>query len=700
VLAGRSGIFYVSLLMLLPTSRFCAWSLLLLLLAAGPRPLRAQPGARLLRPADLAGGQACAASRVATAQRTATASVAHRAKMERYDVKYYKLDLALENTSLNIAGSVWMRVRVGPQPLDSLAFELYQGAPGAATLLIDSVVVNGRRSPGVRRAGHDATAALAQPAAAGTLADARIYYHGAAPAQGTAAIGNGFNNRSQVRVNNVLQPYNVTWSLSEPFAAHEWFPCKQVLTDKADSTDVWVTTTLPNKVGSNGVLARTVALPAGKVRYEWKSRHPIAYYLISVAVAPYLETVSYAHPAGGPAVPIVDYVYDQNTLSFYQTEISRTAGFIENYSNRVGLYPFADEKYGHSMAPLGGGMEHQTMTTQDGFTFTLTAHELFHQWFGDNVTCASWEDIWLNEGFASYGEYLSLQALATPGDARDWMNNAHEYAQLSSGSVYVADTANVRRIFDYYLTYKKGAAVVHMLRYLLNDDTKFFRALRTYQSQYRGRTARTADLQRVFETEAGRPLGYFFQQWFRGQGYPSFNASWNQVGNTVVLRVAETASVPAVTSFFDTDVDYRLTLANGTTQTVRLHQVQPVQTFQFAVAGPVVSIEVDPDQWVLDLPAPAPVRDTGLALATHTAGSLAPLSLFPIPCHDVLNLAALPAPSMRGEVVDASGRVVLRQELRAAQPQLDTRALAPGLYYLRLLGPAGEMLGRGQFVRE
>ena len=672
----------------------------LLLFAAGPGQLRAQSATGLLKPADLEGGQACAAGRVSGSQRAATASVTHRAKMERYDVTYYKLDLTLENTSLNVAGSVWMRVRVGALTLDSLAFELYQGQPGEATLNIDSVVVNGRRSPGIRRVGNDVTAALAQPAAAGSLTDARIYYQGSAPLAGTAAIGNGFNNRSRVRVNGVYQPYNITWSLSEPFAAHEWFPCKQVLTDKADSSDVWVTTTLPNKVGSNGVLVRTVPLPANQVRYEWKSRHPIAYYLISVAVAPYLETVTYARPTGGPVVPIVDYVYNQNTLSFYQREINRTAGFIENYSNLVGIYPFADEKYGHSMAPLGGGMEHQTMTTQDGFTFTLTAHELFHQWFGDNVTCASWADIWLNEGFASYGEYLSLQALATPADARGWMDNAHEYAQRNNGTLYVADTTNVGRIFDYYLSYKKGAAVVHMLRYLLNDDTKFFRALRTYQSQYRGRTARTADLQRVFEAEAGRPLGYFFQQWFRGRGYPTFNGRWNQVGSTVVLRMTETASEPSATPFFDTDVDYRLTFVNGTTQTVRLHQGQAVQTFQFAATGPVASIAVDPDQWVLNLPAPAPVRDNALALAAHTGGNLAPLSLFPIPCHDVLNLAALPAPTVRGEVVDATGRMVLRQELRAAQPQLNTTSLAPGLYYLRLLGPTGEMLGRGQFVRE
>ena len=653
---------------------------------------------------QLDAGERCAAVRVQVAQRLASTSVSHRAKMNRYDVKYYKLDLALENTSLNVAGSVWMRVRVGSQALDSLAFELYKSptgsAPAVASLLIDSVVVNGRRSPGIRRAGPDATAALAVPAPANTLADARIYYHGTAPSGNSAAIGNGLSNDDQVRVGSQTIPFDVTWSLSEPFSAHEWFPCKQVLTDKADSSDVWVTTAATNKVGSNGTLVRTVALPNNRVRCEWKSRQPIAYYLISVAVAPYLEYVNYANPTGGPRIPIVNYVYNQNTLDYFRAEIDRTPGFIENYSTQFGMYPFANEKYGHSMAPLGGGMEHQTMTTQDGFDFTLTAHELCHQWWGDNVTCASWADIWLNESFASYGEYLSLQAFSTPANARGWMDNAHATAQRSSGSVYVPDTTNVNRIFDYFLSYKKGAGVVHMLRYLLNDDTKFFRALRAYQTQFGGSTARTADLQRVFEAEAGRPLGYFFQQWVRGRGYPTFAGRWNQVGTSFVLRVVETASVPATTPFFDTEVDYRLTFANGTTQTLRLRQDQPTKTFTVAVAGTVASVAVDPNQWVLDLPTAAPTRDNTLLATRATAGTV-PLVLFPNPCRDQLQLSALPVLGpVSAQVLDATGRMVLRQSIAPARPQLDTRTLASGLYYLRLVSAAGEQVGRGQFVRE
>jgi aminopeptidase N len=637
----------------------------------------------------------------ASAQAQTGVSVHHRQLMDRYDVTFYQLDLTLSNTSRAIAGSVLMRVRVGARALDSLAFELYQAPPDslptAPTLVIDSVVAGGRRAPGVRRRGQEATAALAAPAPAGSLLSARIYYHGTAPHGNTNAVGNAFNNATSYRRNGVDYPYHVTWSLSEPFSAHEWFPCKQVLTDKADSAAVFITTTLPNKVGSNGVLARAVLLPHNQVRYEWHERHPIDYYLISVAVAPYVEHVSYAQLVGGPRISIVNYVYDTKSLAFYQTTIDRTPGFIENYSRLFGAYFFADEKYGHAMAPIGGGMEHQTLTTLGYFDFTLVAHELFHQWFGDNVTCASWEDIWLNEGFASYGEYLSLQAFDTPATARAWMDDAQMRAQTElTTTVRVPDTTSVRRIFNYNLSYKKGAAVIHLLRFLCHDDTRFFRVLRTYQSQFSGRTARTADLQRLFETELGQPLDYFFQQWYRGQGYPRFDVRWNQVGGTLYLQVAETASTPAATPFFQTEVDYQLTFQDGSTRLVRLSQTQPSQDFIVSVSGPVTALAVDPDGWLPDLPGTVQ-PDPSLVLSTRPPAVPA-LSFFPNPCHNQLTVSSLPATTATAVVRDATGRVVLVQALSLPSGVIATQALVPGLYLLRLLGPAGEVRGQGRFA--
>ncbi|MDO7888021.1 M1 family aminopeptidase [Hymenobacter cheonanensis] len=678
------------------SKKLLAWVLLTFLAGRWPAAALAQAP---LASADAA--QACRQARLGAAARTAATAgvpVRHRQKMDRYDLKWVKLDLALENNSRAVAGSALLLVRVGPQPLDSLAFELYQApagaAPGTATLTIDSVVADGRRSPGVLRQGQAATAALAQPAPAGALLAARIYYHGAAPTAGTAAIGNAYSTATLPGGS-----YQVSWSLSEPFSAHEWFPIKQSLTDKADSSAVSVTTTLPNKVASNGLLRRTVLLPAGKVRYEWSTRHPIDYYLISVAVAPYVEYTTQANLPGAPAMPVVGYLYDQAALDANKYALSFLPSTIEYFSSLVGTYYFADEKYGLAFAPMGGGMEHQTMTTQSslGTDLTLTAHELFHQWFGDNVTCASWEDIWLNEGFASYGEYLYLQQYYNP---RSWLNDAHSYAsQDPLSSVRVPDTTSVSRIFSYSLTYKKGASVVHMLRYLCHDDARFFRALRTYQQQFSGRAARTADLQRVFEAELGQPLGYFFDQWYRGNGYPMFNVRWNQLNSSLFLQVNEVTSAGASPAFFRTEVDYKLTFKDGSTQLVRFNQTQASQGFSVPVAGTVTGIEVDPDAWLLAFPNTVQ-RDNSLVLATRAASAPA-LTLFPNPARGYLTISGLaPAAATTAEVCDATGRVVLRQPLPVAPARLNTAALAPGLYFLRLAGAQGETLGQGKFVQQ
>ncbi|MBD2769863.1 T9SS type A sorting domain-containing protein [Hymenobacter sp. BT664] len=611
----------------------------------------------------------------------------HQQQMARYDVKYYKLDLALENTSVAVAGSVRMQARNGGAALDSLAFELYP------TYTIDSVVVQGRRAPGWRRVNGDVSAKLAVAVPAGQLFNALIYYHGTAPSERP--------DRALHSSSNAASGFNVLYSFSQPLEAYEWFPCKQVVSDKADSSDVWVTTTLPNKVGSNGVLQRVTPLPGGKARYEWKSRHPIAYYLISVAVAPYVEYTNYAHPAGSPAIPIVSYLYNQAAIDEARPQLDLVPAMLENFASLVGPYPFANEKYGHCLVPAepGDALENQTMTTLGSFENPLLlAHELFHHWFGNNVTCASWQDIWLNEGFADYGAYLTAAA-TSPDDARTLLDGAAELVMSEpGGTMRVSDTLNARRILDQRLSYKKGALVIHMLRYLLNDDTKFFRALRTYQSTYAGRAARTRDLQRIFEAEAGRSLQYFFDQWYQGEGYPTFTVRWNQSGNTLYLQSSETVSMPAVTPFFDTEVDYKLSFADGTSQIVRLRQGQPVSGYSLAVAGTVTGLEVDPQQWILNGEGTV-TRDPALVLGTRGGAAAARLSVYPVPCREYLRLVDVPARSLQAEVWDATGRVVLRQPLSAGADRLVTAGLPAGVYHLRLLDGQGQV-SQARFIRE
>ncbi|GAB3199153.1 M1 family aminopeptidase [Pontibacter aydingkolensis] len=587
--------------------------------------------------------------------------------MNQYDVTFYKLDLQLERNSTYIAGSATIEAKVKSGELREFAFELHPNFE------IESVLINGFPAKSINRDGSDALAQLSTPAKASEKVSATIFYKGTAPGSGAAAIGNGFNTARELNWGN-----NVTWSLSEPYAAYEWWPTKQVLTDKADSVHVFVTTSAENKVGSNGLLTSVVELPNNRKRYEWKSNYPIDYYLVSVAVSNYEEYLQYANPAGAAKpVPILNYVYSGGALNTFKAEMDRTPGFLEHFSELFGLYPFHKEKYGHSMAPMGGGMEHQTMTTQSTFTFTLTAHELAHQWFGNNVTCASWEDIWLNEGFASYAEYLALQKFATPEAAQAWMTNAQELSRQNTRSpVKVADTTSVSQIFNFRLSYKKGAAIVHMLRFEVNNDALFFKALQNYQQQYGGKTASTADLQQVFEQTTGKQLDYFFEQWYAGTGYPIFNIAWNQEQNR--LLIVSNVTGTGNTSFFKTDMEYRISTTAGDT-TIRVSQNSPTEEYLIRLNGQVQSITPDPDNWILK--AASVARNE--ILEVPDGGE--PI-LYPNPAQGysikVINLYFSPTTA---EVYDMTGKLVRSLRLKPLpEASIPVRGLAAGIYQLVL----------------
>ena len=253
------------------------------------------------------------------------------------------------------------------------------------------------------------------------------------------------------------------------------------------------------KAGSNGVLVEVLDLGNVFKKFSWEHRYPIDYYLISVSVAEYIEYTVYANPIGTTnPIPIQNFIYNNPaTLPKFKKDIDETVEFIEYFSDIFGLYPFHQEKYGHCMAPLSGGMEHQTMTTQGFFYNTLTAHELAHQWWGNHVTCKSWSDIWVNEGFASYAEYLMLEELYPGDELVDMLDRHNTIMSQLGGSIWVEDSLDGDRIFSSRLTYDKGAAFVHTLRYLINNDELFFTSLKNFQSSFTFSTALGVDVQEV-----------------------------------------------------------------------------------------------------------------------------------------------------------------------------------------------------------
>lgn len=593
-----------------------------------------------------------------------TATTGQQVLMDAYDVVYHHLNVQVERDTTFIAGNVQTLARVAANQLDTFGFELHRN------LSLDSVELPGGQNLNFNRVLDFAFVILPATLTKNQVIDITIYYHGTPPAAASAAIGAGFSSKASPSWGN-----RATWSLSQPYSAYEWWPCKQALQDKIDSLRVSITTSNENKAGSQGVLQQVVSLPNNKVRYEWKSGYPISSYLVSVAVAQYAEYKTYAH-VGSDSILIQDYVYSNPlTLQTIQPILDQTAPMIEAFSARFGIYPFAAEKYGHSMAPFSGGMEHQTMTSIGVFNFGIVAHELGHQWWGDHVTCATWQDIWLNEGFASYCEYLAYEWLDSTG-AQPLMQQVHSRVKAwPVGSIWFTDTTDVNRIFSSRLTYDKGNAFVHILRYEVNNDSLFFAFLKHFQQSFAYRNANTLQFKQSLEQFTGMNFTRVFDQWFYGEGFPVFEVVWKHENDTVYIKSTQVGSAET-TPFFNTPVDYRI-YYNNTYKQVRLIQDSVTQHYIIPVTGIVGSVQLDPDNWILNDATILQDNNTGL-----NSLLVQPISLqaFPNPTSGMLEIKSNAEHGLLC-ILDIAGRELKHLPLKQ---QLNLRELEPGTYFLTL----------------
>lgn len=614
-------------------------------------------------------------------------------KENMYDLKFYHLNINIERNTRYVSGNVKSKAKVLTTSLDSFAFVLHQNHT------IDSVYVNGVKRNFVRRDSL-ALATAGTPIAQNQLFDAIVYYKGTAPTGNAAAIGDGYNMGTSGAWGN-----QVTWSLSESLCAYHWFPCKQDLRDKIDSSWVYATTDSANMVGSNGLLKNIVSI-GNKKRYEWQSKYPIDYYLISVATAKYRPYILYAKPQYlvNDSIYIQNFIYDNainNTAwNGQKAALNQIVPTINFMSNIFGMYPFYKEKYGHCMAPFSGGMEHQTMTSLGFFDFELDAHELGHQWWGDNVTCASWKDIFINEGWASYSEYLCHQYMTGTGTtATQKMLDVHTNVMSQpGGSCYFtnADTMNATRIFSSRLTYDKGSAVCHSLRYEINNDSVFFPAIRAFQTTYGGSTATVIEFKNFMEVQSGLNFTQFFNQWYYGQGYPTFSVSWNQGGGVFYLKSTQAQSVPASVPLFMTHVDYRISRTAKPDTIVRLYHGQTIENYSFPLTGTVTSIGVDPNNWILNKVG-TNTKDINLS-ATELGQDIASVFVGPNPTSDALNIYMNNNDKSSVEIFDITGKLMLTQSFDT-HVEFDISKYANGIYTVTVKNKQGEVLKTSKVVK-
>ena len=590
-----------------------------------------------------------------------------------YDVHFYGIDLEVSDTSTFIRGSTEIRSTAEVE-MDEAVFEL------SVSMTVDSVFINGQKVPAFAHGNDLVRITVPSRIEPGQAFTARIFYHGKG---GRYGFFSGISNRRDPFWGN-----RVTYTLSEPFHALDWFACKQVLTDKADSANIYLTVEDHLKAGSNGLLAGVDSLPGNRTRYRWETRYPIAFYLLSLSVSEYQDYSYYLHPEQTPdSFLFQNYIYDTAAyLPAFRDDIDATGDMMSSFSRIFGIYPFWREKYGHCLAPMGGGMEHQTMTTLANFGFNLVAHELAHQWFGDNVTCASWQDIWINEGFASYAEYLALEQLVSLSAADDWMEMAHNRVYTEpEGSVYIPEeeATNEFRIFSFALSYKKGAALLHMIRYELNDDSAFFETLENFQREFADSVATGDDFLRVLNETTGRNFDWFFEQWYYGQGYPEFNLSWWQTADSLFISAEQKGSSP-VTPFFRTSLDIGLILENGRDSTLRVDYDSPLKTIQIPLDQRVLDLAVDPANWIVDI-----------SQVVRRSATNAYLSVHPNPFDDQLRIVFNEGEGKRDIMLtDMNGRLVDKLVSFAYTVSIPTHDLAPGVYVLRVLSGMDEYATR------
>ena len=493
----------------------------------------------------------------------------------KIDITYYKIDFEIDFNNEQILGSVIANGFVGLDHPDYIEFDF------SDEMIVDSVWLNNESTS----FDHiDDKIKVPAPASipGGYNFNCQIFYHGSPPTSGFGSYNFDMHNN----IDHV-------WTLSEPYGARDWWPCKDDPSDKADSVDIIVTVPSEQIVVSNGLLINEQDLPNGKKTYHWSERYPICTYLVSISTYPYTFWTDTYVGLNGDTLPLEYYVYPDHYELVYDNYLL-TNDMMEVFANKFGEYPFMGEKYGHVEFGRGGGMEHQTISSMGGHSEWLIAHELGHQWWGDLVTCSSFHHIWLNEGFARFSEAIWDEASRGFEAYKSYWQN-HSY--FGPGTIYVEEPQTAAQIFNGNLTYNKAGWVVHMLRGVMGDSL-FFESLKSYgyNDSLAYSDVTTEDFKNVCEDISGLDLSNFFEQWIYNEYYPQYGLLWdiNEVGELII-----TIHQLQNWQYFEMPIDIKVVLTNESLFFRVNNQFQTEEYNLGFINSIPLSVQLDPDGWIL-----------------------------------------------------------------------------------------------------
>ncbi len=589
---------------------------------------------------------------------------------ENYDLKYYRFEWFIDPGFYFIEGKATVYFQTLEDNFSEINFDF------SSALDVENIKYHGQDLTYSQDGNYLLTIQLPNALSAGTLDSMTIEYAGAPPSGGFGSFIQSEHNGTPI-----------LWTLSEPFGSQDWWPTKNGLEDKIDSIDIYITTPSAYRAASNGLLVEEASQGNNKI-YHWKHNYPIAAYLVAIAVTNYAQYTDNVPLGNGTNLPMLNYVYPEN-LSSAQSGTADLVKALQFYDSLFVTYPFHEEKYGHAQFGWGGGMEHQTMSYVVNFSWGLLTHELAHQWFGDMVTCGSWEDIWLNEGFATYLEGISRERFPTDQSWFNWkQGRINNITSQPGGSVIVDDTTSVGRIFSGRLSYSKGAYLLHMLRWKLGGED-FFQGLRNYLNDRAYDYAKTPNLQAHLEAESGQDLTEFFEDWYYGHGFPSYQVLWQQDANQVWVQLNQTTSSPVV-DFYEMPVPIRFA-GNGQDTIVRLEHEFSGQIFSIELPFTVASVQFDPDLWLLsnfNTVEEAVINANGEVLGENG------IRLFPNPAGDFVMFEMENSGVAEGanwQLMNALGQIMKQGQVAENQSFIALNGLPSGMYFLQMQLDKGEM---------
>lgn len=520
----------------------------------------------------------------AHAEKADWATLAPTPEQDKIDMKYYRLDFFLNVLNSTMQTEFDVHLTVIDTSLHEIQLNFSNSNPGVGTVFIDLVTLDGA-TVDYRHENNMLYIPVPDNLTEGQLMkvfiDSRTGIAGDRDDQ-------GFNWDYEYGKRAI-------WTNSQPYNARDWWPSKDYPSDKADSLDIIVTIADNMVVASNGKLMSETDLGNGKKTWHWKVSYPIATYLVSLSIYEFHQWGDVYVDANNDTLPIMFFTYnppESPDPSYMTTNYRLVPEMIELYVDLFGPYPFMNEKYGHAEWGENYGMEHQTLTSMGYPTERRVAHELAHMWYGDMITCNSYHDIWLNEGFARYAEALWWEHHYGSQGYKDKMKSFEYYG---SGTIYVEDPLK-QDIFILDLAYNKGAWVLHMLRYLVGKET-FFEIMQTYAEHpdHKHKTATTEQFKNVCEEVSGMELDDFFQQWIHGHYYPRYQIEWNQVGNDLSIDINQAGTV------YDFPVQLRINTDMGTIDTTVRVDAQLVSlNLELQTGDKYKSMVVDPDNWILN----------------------------------------------------------------------------------------------------